>query len=143
MTERTDYKGAVIVPPNLDEARQAVAGLVEAGVEAIAISFLWSFINPSHERAVTERLPEGILKVIATRRGRILGVTALGPEAAEHVALWGLAMNKRLRLSALAGLAAAYPSRADAARALAASATQPRLTAPWRRRIIRLLGKFG
>jgi N-methylhydantoinase A len=54
VTERTDYKGAEIVPLNLDEARQAVAELVDAGVEAIAISFLWSFINPSHERAVAD-----------------------------------------------------------------------------------------
>jgi N-methylhydantoinase A len=52
VTERTDYKGAEIVPLNLDEARQAMAELVEAGVEAIAISFLWSFMNPGHEQAV-------------------------------------------------------------------------------------------
>ncbi len=54
VTERTDYKGAVIVALKLDEARQAVAELVDAGVEAIAISFLWSFSNPSHERVVAE-----------------------------------------------------------------------------------------
>ena len=34
-----DYKGAEIVSLDLDEARQAVAELVEAGVEAIAICF--------------------------------------------------------------------------------------------------------
>jgi hypothetical protein len=52
-------------------------------------------------------------------------------------------MDKGMRLPALAGLVAAYPSRADMARALATGATRPRLTTPWRRRIIRLLGKFG
>jgi pyruvate/2-oxoglutarate dehydrogenase complex dihydrolipoamide dehydrogenase (E3) component len=80
---------------------------------------------------------------MATRRGRILGAAVLGPDAAEHIALWALAMDKRLPLPALASLAAAYPSRADAARALADAGIRPRLTAPWRRRIIRLLAKFG
>src|SRR5262249_2731021 len=104
---------------------------------------VWRFPLAENERAIAERLPDGVLKVIATKRGRILGVSALGPDAAEHIALWALAMERGVRLAALAGLAAAYPSRADAARALAATATGPRLTAPWRRRIIRLLGKFG
>ncbi len=52
--ERIDYKGAEIVP--LDEAgvRQAVRQLRDDGVEAIAISFLWSFQNPAHERRARE-----------------------------------------------------------------------------------------
>ena len=54
VTERTDYKGAVIVPLALAHARTAVRELVEAGVEAIAISLLWSFINPAHERAIAD-----------------------------------------------------------------------------------------
>lgn len=50
--ERVDYKGTVIVP--LDEAgvRRAVGELLGLGVEAIAVSFLWSFRSPVHERAV-------------------------------------------------------------------------------------------
>ncbi|MGH9918881.1 MAG: hydantoinase/oxoprolinase family protein [Nitrososphaerales archaeon] len=52
VTERVDYKGAVIVPLDLDEARRAADELVAAGVEAIAICFLWSFLLPEHEQAV-------------------------------------------------------------------------------------------
>jgi N-methylhydantoinase A len=52
VTERIDYKGAVIVPLDLEEARRAAAELVAAGVEAIAICFLWSFLLPEHEQAV-------------------------------------------------------------------------------------------
>ena len=52
VTERVDYKGAVIVPLDLDEARRAVDELVCAGVGAIAICFLWSFLRPEHEQAV-------------------------------------------------------------------------------------------
>lgn len=52
--ERIDYKGQVVVP--LDEAgtRAAVRRLVAQGVQAIAVSLLWSFRNPAHERRVRE-----------------------------------------------------------------------------------------
>ena len=54
VTERIDYRGVVIVPIDLDETAGAVAELVAAGVEAIAVCLLWSFLNPTHERAVAE-----------------------------------------------------------------------------------------
>lgn len=47
--ERVDKKGAVVVALKEDDARRAIAKLVEAGVESIAISLLWSFANPAHE----------------------------------------------------------------------------------------------
>ena len=48
---RDDHGGGRGLQP-LDEAdvHTAVATLVEAGVEAIAISFLFSFLDPSHEQ---------------------------------------------------------------------------------------------
>ncbi|HUT48816.1 MAG TPA: hydantoinase/oxoprolinase family protein [Alphaproteobacteria bacterium] len=48
--ERVDYKGAIIQPLDEAEAERAVRSLIEdEGVEAIAVSFLWSFYNPAHE----------------------------------------------------------------------------------------------
>src|ERR1700691_2583253 len=50
--ERLDYAGNVLPP--LDEAgvRRALRRLVAQGVEAIAVCFLFSFVNPDHERRV-------------------------------------------------------------------------------------------
>lgn len=53
--ERIDYKGAVI--ESLDECAvyEAIRQLVSVnGVSAIAVSFLWAFVNPQHERRVRE-----------------------------------------------------------------------------------------
>jgi N-methylhydantoinase A len=50
ITERIDVDGAVVVPLDEDEVRVAVGELAEAGVEALAISFLSSTINPAHEQ---------------------------------------------------------------------------------------------
>jgi N-methylhydantoinase A len=54
VTERVDYKGAEIVPLDLEEARSAVTELVGLGAEAIAICLLWSFMNREHERQIAD-----------------------------------------------------------------------------------------
>jgi N-methylhydantoinase A len=54
VSERVDCFGNVVVPLNEDEAAAAIGRLVAAGVEAIAICFLWSFLHPAHERRVRD-----------------------------------------------------------------------------------------
>ncbi|GAB7549377.1 hydantoinase/oxoprolinase family protein [Cupriavidus sp. 8B] len=56
--ERIDYKGAEIVPLDERGVREAVRRLVEMEVEAIAVSFLWSFRNSTHERRAREIISE-------------------------------------------------------------------------------------
>ncbi|MBI3077817.1 MAG: hydantoinase/oxoprolinase family protein [Deltaproteobacteria bacterium] len=53
VTERIDFRGRVVIPLNLEEARQALQDLIEGeGIEALAVNFLWGFVNPSHEQAI-------------------------------------------------------------------------------------------
>ena len=55
MSERVDYKGAVVAELDEAEAERAVRYLVgERKVEAIAVCLLWSMHNPSHERAIRD-----------------------------------------------------------------------------------------
>jgi len=56
VSERVDALGQVIVPLNEEDARKAIAELTAQGVEAVSISFLWSFLNDRHERRVKEML---------------------------------------------------------------------------------------
>jgi len=58
VSERVDWAGDVFLPLNEEEARQAVTELVAEGVEGIAISFLWGFVNSDHERRVKEIVKE-------------------------------------------------------------------------------------
>jgi len=58
VTERVDNEGRVVTPLSADEAREALQELVENGVEALAICFIHSFMNPSHERQVAALLKE-------------------------------------------------------------------------------------
>ena len=53
--ERVDRDGEVVTPLDLDEVRAAVRRLVDQeGIEALAVSYLWSFLNPVHETATVE-----------------------------------------------------------------------------------------
>jgi len=56
VSERVDCFGEVVVPLNESEAEAAIARLVEAGVEAIGVCFLWSFKYPRHEQRVKEMI---------------------------------------------------------------------------------------
>jgi N-methylhydantoinase A/oxoprolinase/acetone carboxylase beta subunit len=65
--ERITRSGEVLVPLDVDAVRARVGQLKEAGVEAVAVCFLFSFLNPEHEARVAEILreefPEAFLSV--------------------------------------------------------------------------------
>jgi len=52
--ERLDAKGRVLVPLNEADVRDAVQRLRAQGVSAIAVCYLFSFVNPVHERRTRE-----------------------------------------------------------------------------------------
>ncbi|MFT3820810.1 MAG: hydantoinase/oxoprolinase family protein [Rubrivivax sp.] len=60
ITERIDAQGQVVTPL----AEGEIAGLIEsiraAGVQTVAVSLLFSFLNPTHEKVVGRRLREAL-----------------------------------------------------------------------------------
>ena len=52
--ERIDWQGEVIVPLDEGQAVDSLQSLLATGVEIVAVSFLWSFVNPRHERRIRE-----------------------------------------------------------------------------------------
>jgi N-methylhydantoinase A len=54
VSERTLADGRVATPLDLDAVRAAVGALVRDGVEALAVCFLHSYVNPAAERAVAD-----------------------------------------------------------------------------------------
>jgi N-methylhydantoinase A/oxoprolinase/acetone carboxylase beta subunit len=97
--ERITKDGFVLVPLDEDKARERVRMLREAGVEAVAVCFLFSFLNPAHERRVAEivgeEFPEAFLSVSSEvlpqyreyERFSTVGLNAyVGPKVATYVA---------------------------------------------------------
>ena len=52
--QRHDARGAELVALDLAAVEQEVDALVADGIEALAVCFLWAFVNPAHERQVRE-----------------------------------------------------------------------------------------
>jgi N-methylhydantoinase A len=56
--ERLDYRGEVVTALDEAELRDSVHRLKAKGVEALAVCFLFSFLNPAHERRAAEIVAE-------------------------------------------------------------------------------------
>lgn len=56
--ERITSEGDVLVPLDEEQVRGVLRTLVDDGVEAIAVSFLWSIMNDAHEARLAELIEE-------------------------------------------------------------------------------------
>jgi N-methylhydantoinase A len=56
--ERIDFEGTVLRPLDEDAVRRGVRRLKALGVRSIAVMYLFSFVNPSHERRTREIILE-------------------------------------------------------------------------------------
>jgi N-methylhydantoinase A len=61
ITERIDHMGNVAVTISDDDLHRAIDQFDALGIESVAISFLWGFVNPAHEQhaagVIRERCP--------------------------------------------------------------------------------------
>ena len=76
VTERVVSGGKILVALNEAEAQAAIEALVAAGIESLAVCFLWSFQNPTHELRlrniacnIAPDLPISLSSEIAPRMG--------------------------------------------------------------------------
>lgn len=72
IAERVDGDGAVLESVDEESVAQAVAAVRQAGVESVAVGFLFSFVNDAHERAVEERLRETLPDVHVSLSSEVL-----------------------------------------------------------------------
>ncbi len=64
--ERLDVEGGVVVPLDEDAVRRALRRMRKQGVDSLAVVFLFSFINPAHERRVRELAAEELPGVMVS-----------------------------------------------------------------------------
>ncbi len=101
----------------------------------------WPFAE--NDRAQAERRTGGLVKAITTPGGRILGASILGAQAGELIQPWVLAISAGLKISALAGMIAPYPTLGEASKRAAGSFFLPKLFSARTRWLVRLLGRLG
>jgi pyruvate/2-oxoglutarate dehydrogenase complex dihydrolipoamide dehydrogenase (E3) component len=96
-----------------------------------------------NDRARAEGTTGGLVKAMVTARGEILGCTMVGPQAGELIQPWVLAMAQRLKIGALAGMIAPYPTLGEISKRVAGSFYTPTLFGARTRALVRFLGRFG
>jgi pyruvate/2-oxoglutarate dehydrogenase complex dihydrolipoamide dehydrogenase (E3) component len=101
----------------------------------------WPF--DENDRAQAERETKGYIKVITTKRGRILGTTIVGAGAGELIATWALAIAQRLNIRVFIGTVLPYPTLAEIGKRAGLTYFTASLTSPMLRRIIGLLRRLG
>jgi len=95
-----------------------------------------------NDRAVAEGRTQGLVKLVTTRRGRILGAGIAGAGAGDLIQPWVLALERGLKLSALAGSVLPYPTRGEASRRAAIGFFADFASNPLVRRVIGLVSRL-
>lgn len=122
----------------------AHVGMSEAAARAAGLDFRvlrWPFHD--NDRAQAEGETEGFVKVITSKRGRVLGASIVGAHAGELITPWTLMVRQGLNIKAMSDIVVPYPTLSEAGKRAAISYFSASLTSPWLKRIINLVRRFG
>ncbi|MDB3953001.1 FAD-dependent oxidoreductase [Alphaproteobacteria bacterium] len=91
------------------------------------------------DRAQAERETDGMIKVITNKKGRILGCSMAGARAGELILPWALAISQKMKIGAMAGVVAPYPTLSEVSKRAAGSFFTPSLFSERTKKIVRFL----
>ncbi len=95
-----------------------------------------------NDRAIAQGRTTGFLKLMVVG-GRPVGVSIVGPQAGELIALWALVIANRLKLSAVANMVAPYPTLGEIGKRAAGAYFSPRLfDSATVKRVVRLVQRM-
>lgn len=137
---RLDYAAfprVIYTQPELAQTGMTEAEALAAGLAPRILR--WPVAD--NDRAVAERQEAGLVKLVVSGN-RLVGAGILAPHAGEMISLWSLAIARRVRLSALAGLVVPYPTFSEAAQRAVASSFAASLFSPRTRTLVRILGRL-
>ena len=79
-----------------------------------------------NDRAIAGRQGKGLVKVMVVK-GRPVGAGIVGAQAGELIGLWALAISAKLKMSAIAGMVAPYPTLGEVSKRAAGAYFSPKL----------------
>ncbi|BDW87380.1 dihydrolipoyl dehydrogenase family protein [Thalassospira tepidiphila] len=101
----------------------------------------WDYAE--NDRARAEAETEGFIKVITKPNGRILGAAIVGRQAGELIGVWSLAISKKMKIGAIAGMIAPYPTLGELSKRVAGAWYTPSLFGEKTRKLVRFLLRFA
>lgn len=125
--------------PELSQVGLTEAQAKEQYGDAIKV-VQWEYAE--NDRARAERITSGLIKVVAGKRGKILGAGIAGTGAGEIIQPWQIAVAKGYKMADMAGIISPYPTLSEISKRAAGSYFTDRLFSPRTRKIVRLLLKL-
>jgi pyruvate/2-oxoglutarate dehydrogenase complex dihydrolipoamide dehydrogenase (E3) component len=101
----------------------------------------WDYAE--NDRARAEDDTTGFIKVITTSKGHILGAGIVGRQAGELIGVWSLAISRKMKIGAIAGMITPYPTLGELSKRVAGAWYTPSLFSEKTRKIVRFLLKLG
>jgi pyruvate/2-oxoglutarate dehydrogenase complex dihydrolipoamide dehydrogenase (E3) component len=135
---------AIIPWATFTEPELAQVGLSEPEAKKSGMPFKilrWPFSE--NDRAIAEHKSDGMIKILTTPEGKILGVSIAGHGAGEMINMWALAISEGLGVRDIAYYVAPYPTMGEAGKRAAISYFAPLAKSPRLRRLIGFLRRFG
>ncbi len=137
---RTDHiPWVTFTAPELAHVGQTEAEAREAGTDIDILR--WPYAE--NDRAQAERKTTGLIKVIVTKKGKILGASILGAQAGEMINMWALAISQGMNVRAMTGYVAPYPTLSEIGRRAAVTYFAPFTQKGWVRGAVEKLRAFG
>ena len=95
-----------------------------------------------NDRAQAEGKTRGFAKVMVVK-GRPVGASIVGPQAGELIGLWALAISARIKMQAVAGMVAPYPTLGEVSKRAAGAYFSPKLFEnPTLKRLVRFVQRW-
>ena len=91
-----------------------------------------------NDRAQAELELSGLAKIVISR-GRCVGATIVAPHAGDLILPWVMAIGQKTKLSAMAGMVAAYPTFSEISKRAASSHFTPALFSPRTKAVVKVL----
>lgn len=132
---RVTYCDPELAAIGLSEAEARAAHGADVRVE--------TFPFDENDRALAEGDVRGFGKLVTTKKGKVLGVTLVGRHAGDHIHIWALALSSKLKLSALTGMIAPYPTRGEIGKRLAGKWYTPALFSDRTRLVVSVLKRLA
>jgi pyruvate/2-oxoglutarate dehydrogenase complex dihydrolipoamide dehydrogenase (E3) component len=108
---KTDFRKYVVPWTVFTEPQVSSVGMQES--ELIAAGIKYDVIEAKHGdygAAIAEQVTTGMVRVLASKTGKIYGASVIGEGSAEMINEWGLAIQKKIRLADIMLLQHSFPS---------------------------------
>ena len=137
---RKDFKKYIVPWTVFTEPQISMVGMQEA--ELIAAGTKYDVIEARHGdygAAIAEQVTIGSVRVLASKMGKIYGVSIIGEGSAEMINEWGLAIQKNIRLADIMLLQHSFPSMSFMNKSIGESWMMNMLKNSWMKKMMGLM----